>query len=98
MAGLWTGQAGALILYHYTSREGLFGILKSRALWASSYMFMNDIKEFSHASAMLKDAASGAVVSKLRLATPAPLNHALSPDTALNATKQLAVCSLSRMR
>jgi len=35
------------ILYHYTSQDGLIGILKDRNLWASKIHYMNDSKEFS---------------------------------------------------
>jgi hypothetical protein len=32
-------------LYHYTTWEGLLGILKSRSLWATHYRFLNDFTE-----------------------------------------------------
>lgn len=32
-------------LYHYTSWEGLLGILNSRSLWATQYRFLNDYSE-----------------------------------------------------
>jgi len=34
------------LLYHYTSQEGLLGIVKSRLLWASSIFHLNDSLEF----------------------------------------------------
>ena len=37
------------MLYHYTSQEGLIGILESRCIWASKVHYMNDSKEFSMA-------------------------------------------------
>src|SRR5882724_4204960 len=37
------------MLYHYTSQEGLIGILNSRCIWASKVHYMNDSKEFSMA-------------------------------------------------
>lgn len=33
------------ILYHYTNREGLFGILRNQNLWAKDYRFLGDDKE-----------------------------------------------------
>lgn len=36
-------------LYHYTSGEGLHGILRSSALWGSNFAFMNDRSEFQYA-------------------------------------------------
>ncbi len=34
------------IFYHYTNSEGLRGIVKSKAIWASDYRFLNDSSEF----------------------------------------------------
>ncbi len=42
-------QAPPETLYHYTSQEGLIGILKSHCIWASKVHYMNDSKEFSMA-------------------------------------------------
>jgi hypothetical protein len=36
-------------LYHYTSGQGLLGILQSDSVWASQIRYMNDSKEFTHA-------------------------------------------------
>lgn len=33
-------------LFHYTSAEGLYGILSNDCLWASHYQFLNDKQEF----------------------------------------------------
>ena len=33
-------------LFHYTSAEGLYGILKSDCLWATHFRFLNDSNEF----------------------------------------------------
>ena len=32
-------------LYHYTSRKGFLGIIKTKQIWASHIRFMNDLKE-----------------------------------------------------
>ena len=37
------------ILYHYTSQQGLLGILAQKELWASQIHFLNDSMEFWHA-------------------------------------------------
>lgn len=37
------------LLFHYTSPDGLIGILKNREIWASNISFLNDMKETSHA-------------------------------------------------
>lgn len=33
------------VLYHYTTQEGLIGILESNCLWATHYKFLNDYSE-----------------------------------------------------
>lgn len=37
-----------MILYHYTSGNGLLGIISSDSLWATNIHFMNDAHEFNH--------------------------------------------------
>ncbi|MDA8135917.1 MAG: DUF2971 domain-containing protein [Desulfobacteraceae bacterium] len=37
------------LLYHYTNREGLIGIIESKSIWASKIQYLNDIMEFKHA-------------------------------------------------
>ena len=39
-------------LYHYTSPEGLLGIVKRREIWATHTQYLNDVREFSHAVRM----------------------------------------------
>lgn len=34
------------ILYHYTSIEGLLGIIEKKEIWATHIMYMNDAQEF----------------------------------------------------
>ncbi len=35
-------------VYHYTSMESLYGIIKSHDIWLTDYEFMNDSKEIKH--------------------------------------------------
>jgi hypothetical protein len=42
------------MLYHYTSLEGLIGILRSQSIWASHCEFLNDSSEFLHALSFAK--------------------------------------------
>lgn len=37
------------LLYHYTSQDGLLGIIGNGAIWASNIHYLNDSKEFIHA-------------------------------------------------
>jgi len=36
------------ILYHYTTQGGLIGLMKSKKIWATNILFLNDSKEFNH--------------------------------------------------
>jgi hypothetical protein len=36
------------ILYHYTDAKGLYGIIDTKQIWASSYRFMSDAREFEY--------------------------------------------------
>jgi hypothetical protein len=58
-------------------------------------MFMNDVSEFGHASAMLKEAAARRILRSTDWLQRELLGHALSLDTALDMRKQISVCSLS---
>jgi hypothetical protein len=42
-------------LYHYTNAEGLYGILRTRTIWATEFDFLNDRSEFSYAFDILKE-------------------------------------------
>ena len=41
-------------LYHYTSIDGIEGILKERALWATQIHFLNDTQEFKYSLGILR--------------------------------------------
>jgi len=43
------------ILYHYTTLEGLLGILESRVLWATSIRHLNDSSEFRYTVDLVRD-------------------------------------------
>jgi len=45
-------------LTHYTSIEGFLGILKTRKIWASNVMYLNDKKELIHALNSIKNPIS----------------------------------------
>lgn len=41
-------------LYHYTSADGLFGILRDRVLWATDSKFLNDLSEGAHGVTLIQ--------------------------------------------
>ena len=47
-------QAPPEKLYHYTSQEGVIGILSEKVLWASMIHYMNDSKEYALALDLAK--------------------------------------------
>ena len=42
-------------LYHYTSGDGLIGILRNKSLWATDINFLNDHREFELGSKLIGD-------------------------------------------
>lgn len=42
------------ILYHYTSQNGLLGILKDNKLWMTNILYLNDSSEYRHTIDLLK--------------------------------------------
>ena len=44
------------MLFHYTSAEGLIGILKNKKMWATSHLHLNDSREFQIAAQMISEA------------------------------------------
>lgn len=45
-------------IYHYTSIEGFFGIVKSRTLWLSDYCYLNDKRELTHGIDLVQEVAA----------------------------------------
>ncbi len=43
------------LLFHYTTAEGLLGMLQSRQLWATNVRFMNDTSEMGHGIDLVRE-------------------------------------------
>ncbi len=41
-------DAGSDLVYHYTTAEGLKGIIENRCIWATNVNFLNDVSEYHH--------------------------------------------------
>jgi len=54
------------ILYHYTDAKGLLGILDSKQIWATSYRFMTDAREFEYGFDLISELYPPAQESTLR--------------------------------
>jgi hypothetical protein len=59
-----TGETTAPVVWHYTNRAGLEGILGSHTIWASDATTMNDPLELQHGHQVIEDA-----LARARLAT-----------------------------
>ena len=46
------------ILYHYTTQQGLLGIIRDKGIWASHTQYLNDVREFRHALDLVKEELS----------------------------------------
>lgn len=44
-------------LYHYTSIDGLMGILRNESIWLTDYQYLNDMEEIEHGKSIVKNAA-----------------------------------------
>ena len=40
-------------LYHYTTQSGLLGILREKEIWATHTQYLNDSKEYRHATELI---------------------------------------------
>lgn len=52
------------LLYHYTGLAGLQGIVEHQELWASNIWYLNDTREYLHATEVIKDLIRTVAVSK----------------------------------
>lgn len=71
-------------LYHYTSIDGLEGILTRRSLWAGQIHFLNDSQEFKYSIDILKK-----VLSEFRKKYPINWLRAIGPSPLPSGPEQL---------
>jgi hypothetical protein len=46
------------ILYHYTTQQGLLGIINNQEIWATHTQYLNDSREFCHATELMREEVS----------------------------------------
>jgi hypothetical protein len=68
-----TGQPD--LIYHYTSVEGLFGVVQSGQLWLSDYSYLNDTRELSHGADLIGEVAAEFLSSESRPQAADLLQH-----------------------
>ena len=54
------------LIYHYTTLEGLFGIVQSKNLWLSDYSYLNDTREISHGVDLITEVATELLKTEAR--------------------------------
>jgi hypothetical protein len=77
-------------LYHYTSAQGLEGILRSRSLWATDAAFLNDWKEINYAAEPLIERMTDLLGARGYDETPgaAPESRSANISWALEAIRR----------
>ena len=79
-------------LFHYTSDEGLKGIIERDVIWSTNYRYVNDLTEIIYANDILRDEILA------RLASANPLIHAVldavlnTPDLLVGAVDVFIAC------
>jgi len=43
------------IIYHYTSLQGLLGIIESRSIWTTNIIYLNDTSELNYATKLFNE-------------------------------------------
>lgn len=83
-----------MMLYHYTSLEGLLGIVSSQSLWGTHTSFLNDSSEFFHGLAFASSIANHLYENLDHMQT-----YGWSVRTAIENLKpeDLYVCSFSEV-
>ena len=81
-----------MILYHYTSIDGLLGILDKNVLWATQYRYLNDSTEFKFARIII-ESLSG---SKYSVLTEDTISKAVAYFDIMNRIYDLYSCSFSK--
>src|SRR5258705_2955124 len=81
-----------LKLSHYTTADGLKGIIERDVIWATNYRYVNDLTEFLYANAILREEIVARLPSASRLVHAvfdAILN---TPDLLVGASDLFIAC------
>lgn len=57
------------MLYHYTSIDGLMGILSNKSIWLTDYQYLNDMEEIEHGKSIVKNTANALLESSIDQST-----------------------------
>lgn len=88
-------------LYHYTTVDGLKGILTSRSLWASKTRYLNDAVEFNHgtdiALARVRELRDDVTKSKRAKDAAVHLRRVLDEESSFSGVFVTCLCTSSDM-
>ena len=73
-------------LYHYTSHQGLYGIIKRRCFWLTQVGFLNDSSEIHHAIGLMKSKIIETLSTETSPDKRTFLEHLLEILNSLNVT------------
>jgi DUF2971 family protein len=86
-------RAAPPILYHYTTQDGLLGITRDRAIWATMSRYLNDTSEFRFAQQLARDIVSTRLEKESDRVKRLLLSHLL--QAVENAGINVCVCSFT---
>jgi hypothetical protein len=85
------------LLYHYTTQDGLLGIVKNKEIWATHTQYLNDQREYLHALKIVREE-----IKAVKNITTNPQHRALLNDMAVGLdgieSINVCVCSFSKDR
>lgn len=80
------------VLYHYTSFNGLLGIVTSKSIWATNIHYLNDSKEFAHA----REITLGLINLRQSSGLTADINELFDKvKQALDSIEKINICVFS---
>jgi hypothetical protein len=81
------------VLYHYTTANGLLGILRTSTLWASNLTCMNDFSELRYATNLIdKELRAALELSDCELSKHLLSNEDVSPFSAISHKYSVYAC------
>ena len=81
-----TSQVFPKTLYHYTTQQGLIGILESKSLYATHIRYLNDAQEFGYALSFVRDY----LAPRKKIGTPAAQKFANEVSESLEIVEVVA--------
>jgi hypothetical protein len=80
------------MLYHYTTSDGLKGIMDANEIWATNFRYVNDLAEFIYANELLSDQIHVKLRSARRLSRAVLQAILDTPDMLVGAVDIFIAC------